>query len=209
MEMEMEWGGKETPTFFNHYHDLYYHWGSQQNYFWLERGIFNAFFIRPGANVLELCCGDGFNTKYFYSNRPDHVLALDIDETAISHARQFNHNPGIEYKVHDISKGLPGGKYNNVIIDAAIEQLTKDDQHLLLANIKKALVDDGIFSGLTVQRHQNTNYLEHNKNEFASSDDLRSFLATQFRFVKILRNAHGEKVHLYFVGSDKEIDIFD
>ncbi len=60
-QFDLEWGIEPVPEWFDHYIDLYYRWGfKNENVFWLERGIYNLLAIKENANILELCCGDGF-----------------------------------------------------------------------------------------------------------------------------------------------------
>ena len=214
MEMNMDLSGTGAASpFFNHFHDLYCLWAANGNYFWVERGIFNSFFIKDQASILELCCGDGFNSKYFYSSKSSKVTALDMDSSAIEHAKKFNDKNNIEYLSYNIANKLPkengNGGYDNVIIDAAIEQLTKEDQVVLLGNIKEVIKENGIFSGLSIQKHPGINYLEHNKSEFSSASELRSFLLSKFNYAEVISNAHLGKVYLYFVASDQAIKIFE
>lgn len=203
MEMNLDFSDKHPqPAFFNHYYDLYYQWKLNANFFWLERGIFNSFFINTGAVLLELCCGDGFNTKYFYSQRASKILAVDMDLTAIAHATLNNSCANIEYRVADIITEFPDGTYDNIIMDAAIEQLSTAEQNNLVAGIKAHLKQGGIFSGLTIQKKEGTSYLSHNKHEFDSKDSLNVFLSGHFKHTGIISNTHNEKTYLYFVASD-------
>lgn len=212
MEMNMDFSGVGVaPAFFNHFHDLYCLWAANGNYFWIERGVFNCFFIKEQANILELCCGDGFNTKYFYSSKAGKVLALDIEKSAIGHAKNFNQKSNIEYRAYDIKNKLPqeNGLYDNIIIDAAIEQLSKEDQIGLLGNIKQSIKENGIFSGLSIQKLPGVSYLEHNKSEFSSSAELKSFLLREFKYAEVISNCHLGKVYLYFAASGQQIKIFE
>ena len=172
-------------------------------------GIFNSFFIKENAQVLELCCGDGFNTKHFYSKKAAKVTAIDIEPTAIDHAKKFNQKDNITYMVGDITQPLPGTAYDNIIIDAAIEQLSNVQQETLLQNIKQVLKQGGSFSGLSIQKKQDTSYLHHNQNEFSSAAELKSFLLRYFSFVQVLANEHNGKVHLYFIASDSQVKLFE
>jgi ubiquinone/menaquinone biosynthesis C-methylase UbiE len=202
-EMNFEWSNKRTPPrYFNHYHDLYFQWQSFSEYSWLERGIFNAFFIKDNAKVLELCSGDGFNTKYFYSKKAAQVMAIDIEGSAIEYSKKNNQTSNIEYAIGDITKELPGNGYDNIIIDAAIEQLSFDQQQVLLENIKKVIKTGGKFTGQSVQKKDDTTYHGTVKNEFRSPNELKSFLLKYFAFAEVIDNTHNGKTLLYFMASD-------
>ena len=80
----------DNPENFDHEIDLYYQWDKTCVPFWLERGIYSVqalnMFERP--TVVELCCGDGFNAKHFYSASAVKVFACDFDEKIIETARK-------------------------------------------------------------------------------------------------------------------------
>jgi ubiquinone/menaquinone biosynthesis C-methylase UbiE len=56
--------------------------------------------------MLEICCGDGFNARHFYSSAASSIIALDFDKDAIPHAKRFNSAPNITYVQQDIRDGL-------------------------------------------------------------------------------------------------------
>ena len=53
--------------------------------------------IKPNAKMLEICCGDGFNARHFYSSAASSIIALDFDKDAIPHVKHFNSAPNITY----------------------------------------------------------------------------------------------------------------
>jgi len=59
--------------------------------------------------MLEICCGDGFNARHFYSSQASSIIALDFDKDAIPHAKRYNSAPNVTYVLQDIRKGLPAG----------------------------------------------------------------------------------------------------
>ena len=121
-QFEFEWGGKVQPRWFNHYTDLYYKFRETRNPLWLERGVFSSLAIPLNSKILELCCGDGFNTFHFYSNRASSITAVDFDQSALTFAKKYNQNSKIDYQFCDITKALPDDSFNNIVWDESIEQ---------------------------------------------------------------------------------------
>ena len=74
--------------------------------------------LKPNSKMLEICCGDGFNARHFYSSKAASILAIDFDKDAIPHARRYNSAPNITYVQKDIREGLPPGPFDNIVWDA-------------------------------------------------------------------------------------------
>src|SRR6266487_4602176 len=104
---------------FDHYVDANWQWGAIGRSSFLERGVFNNLVIRPGASVLELCSGDGFNTRHFYAGRAAHVVGVDANREAHPHARRTAAAANVTYELCDIRQALPEGPFDNVVWDSA------------------------------------------------------------------------------------------
>ena len=104
------------PNCFDHHIDLYSVWLKTRNPMWVERGVLTGLCLK-GHDVLELACGDGFNTRNFYSLKSARIVACDIDADTIAAARRKNSAPNVEYVVCDIKRGLPSGRFDNVVWD--------------------------------------------------------------------------------------------
>ena len=81
--------------------------------------------IRQGANVLELCCGDGFNSFHFYSIRAGKILAMDLDRDAIASARRNFAVDNIEFVAGDWRHGVDPAQ--------VAEKLAGDREHRVKA----------------------------------------------------------------------------
>lgn len=203
---DVQWGIQPSPEWFNHYFDLYYQWPHSNSYFWLERGVFSGLAIQKGGHLLELACGDGFNTKHFYSNKPKSVFACDFDEEALEHAKRYNNAPNISYSLHDIRTSMPHGKFDNIIWDAAIEHFTQDEIEAIMLNIKGKLNQHGILSGHTiVENPSGSKSLHQHEYEFKDMDDLKRFLTPYFKNVTVFQTLHPNRQNLYFWASDFSI----
>src|SRR5690348_1924841 len=115
LQFLVQWGWKPRPEWHDHYLDQHWQWSRTNNSLWVERGVFSRMLVKPNGRVLEICCGDGFNTKHFYSTAAQSITAIDFDKDAIPHARRYNAAPNITYVQHDIRVGLPPGPFDNVV----------------------------------------------------------------------------------------------
>jgi SAM-dependent methyltransferase len=200
-----QWGLRPTPEWFDHSIDLYYQWSRTNNPLWVERGVFGSLALKGGA-VLELCCGDGFNAKHFYSLRSSHVLACDFEPSAIRTAKRKNSANNIDYVLADIRVDMPTGKFANIAWDAAIEHFTPDEIQSILSGITGRLTSDGILSGYTiVERETGRKHIPQHENEFKSKEDLKSFLTPYLRNVKVFETIYPTRHNLYFWASNGTI----
>lgn len=143
-----DWKWRTNPENFNHYIDIF-SWLSSRDYLFAERGVMSALPIH-GGDVLELGCGDGFNTKYFFSIKALNIVACDYDAQAIEKAKKEFSAPNIRYIQMDLTKDFPEGSYDNVISDATL-QFFGDKLENVIRNVKKCLRTGGVFSGTVSQ----------------------------------------------------------
>jgi cyclopropane fatty-acyl-phospholipid synthase-like methyltransferase len=150
---------------------MYYKWRETKDFFWLERAMFNSQILTYGGNLLEICCGDGFNSNYIYSGISKNITAIDLSAQSIIFANQYNNNPRVIFKNISISKlEMQEESFNNIIMDAVIEQMSIDEQYKCLNLIANLLTENGIFSGVTILKNDKENYLKQNKNQFDLND---------------------------------------
>jgi len=150
-----------------------------------------------------LACGDGFNARGFYSLRSRRIVACDFDPKAIYTAKKKNAAPNVEYVLADIRTGMPAGKFDNIIWDAAIEHFTQDEIEGLLEDVKARLSDSGILSGHTiVEKTDGTKSLSTHEYEFKSKEDLLRFLAAHFKNATVFETMYPSRHNLYFWASD-------
>ena len=197
------WGIPKNPEFFDHHIDLYYNWLKNKAPWWLERGIFGSLALKRNGALLELACGDGFNTRNFYSYRVKSVIACDFDKKAIATAKRKNSAKNIEFLLRDIRDEMPEGKFNNIVWDAAIEHFTQNEIELIMKNIKNRLIDNkGVLSGYTIVERQEGKSLEQHEYEFKDMADLKRFFTPYFKNVIVFETIYPERHNLYFWASD-------
>jgi len=165
--------------------------------------------LKPNTRMLEICCGDGFNARHFYSSAASSITALDFDKDAIPHAKRFNSAPNITYLQRDIRDGFPLGPFDNIVWDAAIEHFTEVEIDKIMSEIVGLLGLDGILSGYTLTEAKDgkkSNALH--EYEFKDKKDLRRFFTPHFKFVKVWETIYPTRHNLYFVASQTPIDMF-
>ncbi len=204
-----QWSIAPSPEWFDHSIDLYYDWPKSRNPLWLERGIYSCLCL-SGGNTLELSCGDGFNTRNFYSLRSKKIIACDFDPTAIRAAKKKNSAPNVEYVLADIRTQMPKGEFENVIWDAAIEHFTPAEIESIMKNIKSRLKNNGVFSGYTLlEKDDGEKHLHQHEYEFKDKQDLYQFLKPHYKNVRVFETVYPNRHNLYFWASDGEIPFME
>ncbi len=204
--LHIQWAVPPCPEHFDHQIDLFYQWPLTRNSLWLERGVYGSLALKTGGNNLELACGDGFNTRNFYSLRSKSIIACDFDREALKTAKRKNSAPNINYVLSDIRHDMPKGKFDNIFWDAAIEHFTPIEIKKLLHDIKSRLALGGILSGYTlVEKRDLGNSLPHHESEFKDKEDLASFFKPHFKHVTVFETIYPSRHNLYFWASDGTI----
>jgi 2-polyprenyl-3-methyl-5-hydroxy-6-metoxy-1,4-benzoquinol methylase len=203
--MAVQWGIPPVPENFDHQIDQYYGWTASRNPQGVERGVYSALALK-GGNLLELCCGDGFNARNFYSLKSKQVVACDFDPKIIRVANRKNHCQNVSFRIADIRTQMPDGRYENIVWDAAIEHFTEAEIHDIMGSIKNRLTPNGILSGHTVvERADGEKQLIHHEYEFKSKEDLLRFLKPCFANVLVFETEYPGRHNRYFWASDSVI----
>lgn len=191
---------RPSAEWFDHEIDVHWQWVAKQRSMFLERGVLNTLAIRPGAQVLEICCGDGFNSHRFYSERAAHVLAIDHNRAALAHAQHFHARANVEYRSCDILRGIPEGPFDNIIWDSAMHHFTLGEVTAILASAHRSLAAGGVLSGYTViEPGQDYAYA---RLQFQDPESLTDLLAGEFAHVAVLDIPDTLRRNLYFFASD-------
>jgi SAM-dependent methyltransferase len=200
-----EWG-VDNPEYFDHFLDQYFLWPTERTSFPWERGVFSSLALAENATVLDLCCGDGFNSYHFYSLRSESVTAIDFDDEAIRWARRNFKAPNLRYVRGDIRTDIPRGPFTNVVWDAAIEHFTETEISELMSSIRSVLTPDGTLSGYTIiEREDGKKSLHQHEYEFRSREDLARFLTPYFKNVQVFSTTYPTRTNLYFYATDGTI----
>lgn len=97
-----------------------------------------------GARVLDLGCGYGWHSKYAADHGAASVVAIDLSEKMISHAKQNNSDDKITYK----AMGLDLYEYPRNTFDFVISNLVLhyiSDLDAIFKNVYDTLKKDGVF----------------------------------------------------------------
>jgi SAM-dependent methyltransferase len=209
LQFRLEWGFN-TPEYFEHQIDLNFLWHETQASYPIERGVFSSYAMKndypPTSNTLDLCCGDGFYSYYFYSKRSAFVTAIDFDKKAIEFAKKnYGHARNIQYLVGDVRTQIPNGPFDNVVWDAAIAHFTSEEITTLMSRIKEVLEPDGILSGYTIVAPINGKHIPQVEYDFRNKQDLIEFLTPHFKNVKVFSTTYSERDNLYFYASNSSL----
>jgi SAM-dependent methyltransferase len=207
-----EWGHLQN-NFFDHYIDQYWQWPKTGEPIPWERGILSVFALQfnfkgdKKPRVLELCCGDGFNSSHFYSSNSESLLAVDFSQKALSHAKRNHSRSNVQYSQIDLTRSFPDGKYNNIIWDAGIEYFTKSQIKKILSELKEALGDNGILSGYTLALGPSASGkdVDHGVN---NKEKLQQILEDFFKFTIVFDTKYKNRTNLYFMASDNSLPFY-
>jgi SAM-dependent methyltransferase len=202
LEFRMRWqSGREAPEWFDHNLDVQFLWPSTGNTIALERGAFGHFAVRHGDRVMDICSGDGFYCRHFWSPRASEVVGVDRDRAALAHARRNNSAPNVTFLERDLLVDeLPEGPFDAVTWNAGIEHFEEDEILQVLRKAKRSLNPGGILAG-TTDIHGEGGYVWH-KREFRDADDLAQLLAQEFAHVTVETSEHPNRKELLFYASD-------
>lgn len=202
LKMFHDWGVHPQPEWMDHFIDQHFQTRHGRATLWMERGVYGILALKRGGRFLELCCGDGYNTFHFYSPFAESVIAVDFDDSALAHARKHNTADNISFAKADIRTGMPDGRFDNILWDAAIEHFTEDEIAAIMNGIKARLSDGGILSGYTLIEKEDGKHLDQHEREFRSKQDLADFLTPHFKNVAVFETIHPQRHNLYFYASD-------
>jgi len=202
LQFLVEWA-VDNPEYFDHNIDMYSSWYKTRESFPVERGVFSSLAMTANGNVLDLCCGDGFNSYHFYSLRAKHVTAIDFDREAIRWAKRNYKAPNLTFSSGDIRTDIPDGPFDNIVWDAAVEHFTEIEITALMSRIKAVLAPSGTLSGYTIiELEGGIKHLHQHEYEFHSKEDLARFLTPHFKNVHVFQTVFPSRTNLYFYATD-------
>lgn len=198
----IEWS-VDNPEYFDHNIDMYSSWYKTRESFPVERGVFSSFAMHPNSKVLDLCCGDGFNSYHFYSLRASSVTAIDFDREAIRWAKRNYKAANLTFSIGDIRTDIPDELFDNVVWDAAVEHFTETEITDIMSQLKSVLTPYGTLSGYTIiEPEWGGKHLHQHEYEFHSKKDLARFLTPHFKNVHVFQTEFPSRTNLYFYATD-------
>ena len=198
----IEWS-VDNPEYFDHNIDMYSSWYKTRESFPVERGVFSSFAMHPNSKVLDLCCGDGFNSYHFYSLRASSVTAIDFDREAIRWAKRNYKAANLTFIIGDIRTDIPDELFDNIVWDAAVEHFTETEITDIMSRLKSVLTPYGTLSGYTIiEPEWGGKHLHQHEYEFHSKKDLARFLTPHFKNVHVFQTEFPSRTNLYFYATD-------
>lgn len=196
--VRVEWKIGRDIEFYDHIADFSNLFKKKDGDF-LKRGVFNSFYIKKGASVLEIGCGDGFYTRFFYSTNSSLIDAVDYNKGAIEHSLFFWSTKKINFfngdvLIEDFWKNL-NKKYDNVICDAVLDRFNNQELDFVLTRICEQLENAGCFTGYLTKKNT---YLT--ESIFETSLDVITKLEKYFNDVHVFEVDSSERVGFYFIG---------
>lgn len=143
--------------------------------------------LREGDSLLDIGCGDGFFDLHFFAERCMSIDAVDVEESAITHAWRHNTAPNIAYHVLDATaEPFPRSSYDVIVFDGAIGHFPPGTTERVLKKVFDALAADGVFCGSESLGREGTDHLQF----FETLDDLGAVLASRFPYVTLREVAY-------------------
>lgn len=146
----------------------------------IARYVLAAGYVQ-GLRVLDVGCGVGYGSRWLLDHGARSVLAFDISEDAIGHAREYYGAEGLEFRVASAADFDFGERFDVVTCFELIEHV--DQQQDVVHCIRRALKDDGllIMSTPRALAEKRTDFHTH---EF-SEGEFRDLLGGEFESVQL------------------------
>ena len=206
LKSECDWGALPMPEFQDQFVNQFYILPEYRRTYWLEGAVFCGLGIDPGKRILELCCGMGWYTDYFYSPFASEIVAVDFDPRAIEMAQRFHQRPNIKYEVMDIRDKFPSGPFASVIWDGAIEHFTAEEIDGIMQKIRSASTPGARLVGYTVAESAAAPSLPTHETHFQGIAHLGDLLKRYFKNVRVFERLHRTvappRHNLFFYASD-------
>jgi hypothetical protein len=200
----VQWGVKPTPEWFDHFIDQYWQRAATNNSLWVERGVFSRLVLKENSKMLEICCGDGFNTT-----RAQSIIGLDFDEDAIPHAKRIIPHQTSPSSSKTFAPDFRRARLTTSFGTQRSNILAEKEICSIMSAIVERLGAGGILSGYTLT--ENTTGKKSNalhEYEFKDKEDLRRFFTTHFKFVRVWDTIYPTRHNLYFVASQTPVEMY-
>jgi SAM-dependent methyltransferase len=183
------------PQFFKHSMNLALWPFDPARWAFVARGVYAREAMHRGCKVLDLCCGDGAYSRFFFSDIAGRVDAVDLDEYAIAYARRFHAAPSVRYSRLDIvAEPFPERDYDVVVWNAAICYFSEPDIRRILEKIVAASRPEMKLFGMLPKAN---GWIDH-KTEFSHVADVEKYLRQFFDEVAVHAIDEGSVTSFYF-----------
>ena len=98
--------------------------------------------VVSGKKVLDAACGEGYGS-HLLASYADKVVAVDIDESSIDHAKRRYRRDNLKFLCADVLEiPTPDNSFDVVVSFETLEHLAEHQQ--LLSEFKRVLKEDGV-----------------------------------------------------------------
>lgn len=195
-----DWGLRINglPAYYDHRLNLYKWIYNPEEWAFTARGVYARERMFRGCKVLDLCCGDGSYSYFYFSDIAGSIDAVDKDTAAIKHAAKHYCRSNITYHKLDVTKDkLPSSDYDFIVWNAAICYFDIIDIQAVLKKIAYAGNPVMSFYGMTPLA---TGYVDH-RTEFKDISELKGLLMQYFTYVHIWSIDEITVKNVYFYAS--------
>ncbi len=182
--MRGQWKYSE-PEWFDHRHHLLYPERYFNDYWTISAN--NIISVLPQqAKLLEMCCGDGFYDFYFYKDRCQEIIGVELNDDVYNQSVRLHSADNITYLHQSILDFTPQDNYfDTVSIRGAIEHFSEENQQVIFKKALKTLKVGGWFCGDTVANlEQEHSLLISHEHEWINEDQMRTELSRVFDHVE-------------------------
>lgn len=183
------------PQFFKHRINLVRWSDEPRRWSFVARGVYAREHMFRGCTVLDLCCGDGTYSRYFFSDIAARVDAVDIDDHGLAYARRYNRGDPIRYhRIDIVQQELPDTQYDFVVWNAAICYFEMPQIRAILSKIVRSGKPQMRLCGMLPKA---TGYIDH-KTEFADRHSVEALLSEFFTTVSVREIDEISAITFYF-----------
>ena len=137
-----------------------------------------------GKRVVDVACGAGYGSAIL-GKYASHVIGIDIDPDAVSHARATYARDNVEFRTGDCASFSVEEPVDLLVSFETIEHVDEDAQRSFLASIRAALKPDGVVIISTPEKEQYVGVDNiYHKHEL-TLEEFRDLLAGQFKYVEL------------------------
>ncbi len=192
-----EWSGinaNNPPKFFKHSINFNSWRFDPSEWVWVLRGVKAREKMIQNSKTLDICCGDGSYSFFFYQDISSKIDAIDIDNNAIKYANYFYKHPKINFlKINILEEEFPDKNYDTFIWNAGICYFTIEEINFIIYKIISCGTKEMQLIGMLPKAN---GHIDH-KTEFENSDLIKDLFTPHFEKIEIDYNSFDANFYFY------------